>query len=85
MPSKTMGGKAAVWRSSHPQVPVRLQKCNDEPVNARPRRLTELRKTSPDERNVTDSGKAVFLSYASQDASAAERVCDALRSAGVEV
>ncbi len=29
--------------------------------------------------------KAVFLSYASQDAEAAQRVCDALRTAGVEV
>ncbi|MBC7369154.1 MAG: toll/interleukin-1 receptor domain-containing protein [Undibacterium sp.] len=29
--------------------------------------------------------KAVFLSYASQDAEAAKKVCDALRAAGVEV
>ena len=29
--------------------------------------------------------KAVFLSYASQDAEAAKRICDALRQAGVEV
>jgi hypothetical protein len=29
--------------------------------------------------------KAVFLSYASQDADAARRICDALRAAGVEV
>ena len=28
---------------------------------------------------------AVFLSYASQDAEAAQRICDALRSPGVEV
>jgi hypothetical protein len=28
---------------------------------------------------------AVFLSYASEDAEAAERICEALRSAGVEV
>lgn len=28
---------------------------------------------------------AVFLSYASQDAEAAQRICTALRSAGVEV
>jgi TolB-like protein/tetratricopeptide (TPR) repeat protein len=34
---------------------------------------------------VTDPGRAVFLSYASQDAPAAERICSALRSAGVEV
>ena len=30
-------------------------------------------------------GHAVFLSYASQDAAAARRICDALRSAGIEV
>ncbi len=30
-------------------------------------------------------GKAVFLSYASQDAEAARRLCEALRAAGVEV
>ncbi len=29
--------------------------------------------------------KAVFLSYASQDAEAAKRICEALRSGGVEV
>src|SRR3954471_4196483 len=31
------------------------------------------------------AGKAVFLSYASQDAEAAKRICEALRQAGVEV
>src|SRR3954466_8273099 len=34
---------------------------------------------------MNDPGKAVFLSYASQDAAAAKRVCEALRAAGVEV
>jgi TolB-like protein/Tfp pilus assembly protein PilF len=34
---------------------------------------------------VTDPGRAVFLSYASQDAQAAQQLCDALRAAGVEV
>ena len=34
---------------------------------------------------MTDPAKAVFLSYASQDAEAAMRICDALRRAGVEV
>ena len=34
---------------------------------------------------VSDSGKAVFLSYASQDAQAAQHLCNALRAAGVEV
>ena len=32
-----------------------------------------------------ETGRAVFLSYASQDAEAARRICDALRAAGVEV
>src|SRR3954447_14146568 len=31
------------------------------------------------------AGKAVFLSYASQDADAARKICEALRAAGVEV
>src|SRR3954469_24990521 len=34
---------------------------------------------------MNESNKAVFLSYASQDADAARRICDALRAAGVEV
>jgi TolB-like protein/tetratricopeptide (TPR) repeat protein len=34
---------------------------------------------------VTEPGKAVFLSYASQDAEAAQRLCNALRTAGIEV
>ena len=34
---------------------------------------------------MSDPGKAVFLSYASQDAEAAKRICEALRQAGVEV
>ena len=34
---------------------------------------------------MSNSGQAVFLSYASQDAEAAKRICDALRAAGVEV
>ena len=34
---------------------------------------------------VTAPTRAVFLSYASQDADAARRICDALRAAGVEV
>lgn len=32
-----------------------------------------------------DTTKAVFLSYASQDAAAAKRIADALRAAGVHV
>jgi hypothetical protein len=34
---------------------------------------------------VAEPNQAVFLSYASQDAPAARRICDALRSAGIEV
>jgi TolB-like protein/Tfp pilus assembly protein PilF len=34
---------------------------------------------------VTDPGRAVFLSYASQDTEAAQRLCNALRAAGIEV
>ena len=34
---------------------------------------------------MTESSKAVFLSYASQDAEPARRICEALRAAGIEV
>ena len=34
---------------------------------------------------MTESTKAVFLSYASEDAEAAKRICDALRAGGIEV
>src|SRR5262245_1902828 len=34
---------------------------------------------------MSDSSKAVFLSYASQDAEAARRICETLRAEGVEV
>jgi TolB-like protein len=34
---------------------------------------------------MTESSHAVFLSYASQDAQAAQRICEALRAAGIEV
>lgn len=34
---------------------------------------------------MTDPGRPVFLSYASQDADAAQQLCNALRAAGVEV
>jgi TolB-like protein/Flp pilus assembly protein TadD len=34
---------------------------------------------------VSDPGRAVFLSYASQDAEAANRICEALRASGIEV
>jgi TolB-like protein/Tfp pilus assembly protein PilF len=34
---------------------------------------------------VADTSRAVFLSYASQDAAAAQKICGALRAAGIEV
>jgi TolB-like protein/Tfp pilus assembly protein PilF len=34
---------------------------------------------------VTESSRAVFLSYASEDAEAAQRICEALRATGIEV
>ena len=34
---------------------------------------------------MTDASHAVFLSYASQDAEAAQKICEALRAAGIEV
>jgi len=34
---------------------------------------------------VAEASHAVFLSYASQDADAAQRICEALRRAGIEV
>jgi hypothetical protein len=34
---------------------------------------------------VAEPSRAVFLSYASQDAEAAQRICEALRAAGIEV
>ena len=34
---------------------------------------------------VTEASRAVFVSYASQDSGAAQRICDALRAAGIEV
>jgi hypothetical protein len=34
---------------------------------------------------VTDAGRVVFLSYASQDAEAAQNICEALRAAAIEV
>jgi len=34
---------------------------------------------------MNETSKAVFLSYASQDAEAARRICEALRGAGIEV
>jgi len=39
----------------------------------------------PEVRLMSDSGKAVFLSYAAQGAEAAKRIASALRAAGIEV
>jgi TolB-like protein len=59
--------------------------ANQEPVNGRRRRTNKASGTPGDGRGMTDSGKAVFLSYASQDAEAAQRLCNALRAASIEV
>jgi hypothetical protein len=34
---------------------------------------------------VIEPSRTVFLSYASEDAAAAQRICEALRAAGIEV
>lgn len=34
---------------------------------------------------MTEPSHAVFLSYASQDAEAAQKICEALRATGIEV
>jgi hypothetical protein len=34
---------------------------------------------------VTEPSRAVFLSYASADVESAQRICEALRTAGIEV
>jgi hypothetical protein len=35
--------------------------------------------------SVTEPSHAVFLSYASQDAEAAQKICEALRAGGIQV
>jgi TolB-like protein len=44
-----------------------------------------LLQPSGEDHSVTESSHAVFLSYASQDAQAAQAICKALRAAGIEV
>ncbi len=39
----------------------------------------------PSASHLTQSSGAVFLSYASEDAAAAQRICEALRASGIEV
>jgi hypothetical protein len=58
---------------------------NQEPLNGRPHRARESSGSRHDGGHLTDPAKAVFLSYASQDAEAAQRLCNALRAAGIEV
>jgi hypothetical protein len=62
-----------------------MRNANEEPAHGRPRRTRESSGSQYGGVAVTDSGKAVFLSYASQDAEAAKRICGALRAAGIEV
>jgi hypothetical protein len=62
-----------------------MRNANHEPVNGRPRRTNKPSGTHCDEGTVSDPSKAVFLSYASQDAEAAQNLCNALRAADIEV
>jgi len=59
--------------------------ANQEPVYGRSRRTTNTQGALRDEGTVTDPGRAVFLSYASEDAEAAQKICEALRAARIEV
>jgi TolB-like protein len=54
-------------------------------MHGRPRRIRRCSGTRPRRGAVTEPDRAVFLSYASQDAEAAQQLCDALRTAGIEV
>ncbi len=47
--------------------------------------VERFRSCDPASSPVSESPKAVFLSYASQDADAARRICESLRAAGIEV
>src|SRR3954471_4005793 len=49
------------------------------------KRCSTIRRTTRRCSSMADANKPVFLSYASQDADAARRICEALRGAGVEV
>src|SRR3984957_18140369 len=62
-----------------------MRNANQEPVNGRTRRTNKPSGTHCGEGAVTDPNKAVFLSYASQDAEAAQNLCNALRAADIEV
>jgi TolB-like protein/tetratricopeptide (TPR) repeat protein len=44
-----------------------------------------MRRPPPGDLLLTEPSHAVFLSYASQDAQAAQKICEALRAAGIEV
>jgi TolB-like protein len=52
------------------------------PTEAREKTSSDLQGVVPP---VTEPSRAVFLSYASQDAEAAQRICEVLQAAGVEV
>src|SRR6516165_1186076 len=49
----------------------------------RPQKKAGMGAETPNQ--VATAAQAVFLSYASQDADAARRICDALRAEGIEV
>jgi len=54
-------------------------------MNGQRRRTRQSSGSLPEPGAVTDPGSAVFLSYASQDAEAAQNLCNALRAAGIDV
>src|SRR5258707_2783639 len=54
-------------------------------MHGRSHRTRKSEGTHRDGGAVTDPGRAVFLSYASQDAEAVQQLCNALRAAGIEV
>jgi len=47
--------------------------------------VSGVRKILATSQRVTDPGRVVFLSYASQDAQVAQKICEALRAGGIEV
>src|ERR1700691_1506480 len=52
---------------------------------ANPRRCSKFAAPVRDEGPMTEPSKAVFLSYASEDAAAAQHICETLHAGGIEV
>jgi TolB-like protein len=75
------------WQQEGSRSPLRVGygRTNEEPAHGRPHRTRQSTGSRRERDAVTDPGRAVFLSYASQAAEAAKRICDALRAVGIEV